>query len=694
MNLRSHRVDRDPFLRNCVLGLIGFSLLWLAVLRLTPTDDRLSRIPLVTQASYLQDGPKVDLEGGIAWINTAGPIRMEDLRGKIVLLDFWTYCCINCHHVLPDLERLEQKYANELVVIGVHSAKFPAERDTNNIRKKVAEYRIKHPVINDADMVVWRKFGVNSWPTFVLIDANGRYQGYASGEGQYELLDKAIGQLVAKHKEKNELNLTPLRFFPENEKSYDQPLLYPGKIHVNAEANRIFVTDTGHNRIVVADLNGSVVDVIGNGRLGFTNGTFQETTFNRPQGVYMKDDFLFIADTENHAIRVADLKNKTVKTVTGTGVQSYRREGSGKADIMGLNSPWDIVPLGEGNRFAIAMAGPHQIWELNLDKDTVGVLAGSGREDIIDGNFKAAALAQPSGLASDGENIYFADSETSSLRFLNMKKKTVETVVGKGLFDFSDTVGPIGKNRYYFQHCLGVAYADGVVYVADSYNNRIKAYDIKGKKIVNVVGTGQAGAEDNGAASTFYQPGGVAVAKGKLYIADTNNHAIRVADLNTGDVSTLGLKGLTKPETPVIPPSFPNAQVIRVADAKVAPEKALNLDIRLPIDKGMKLNNLAPLPYTVEVKDSEGKVISGTAAGGAEVQPPTDAFTTTTTFDKPLEAGQNVTLKVSVAAFLCKEGAEGFCLPKSYIWEVPLVVAADGSNRVSLGADAAKASDK
>jgi hypothetical protein len=368
-------------------------------------------------------------------------------------------------------------------------------------------------------------------------------------------------------------------------------------------------------------------------------------------------------------------------------VQSYRREGSGKADITGLNSPWDIIPIA-GNRFAIAMAGPHQIWELDLDKGTVGVLAGSGREDIIDGNFRAAALAQPSGLASDGENIYFADSETSSLRYLDMKKKTVETVVGKGLFDFSDNVGPIGKGRYYFQHCLGVAYADGFVYLADSYNNRIKAYDIKAKKIVPVVGSGQSGASDEGAASTFNQPGGVAIANGKLYIADTNNHAIRVADLKAGEVSTLTLKGLTKPEEPVVAPTFPNAQVIRVADSKVAPEKVLNLDIRLPVDKGMKLNPLAPLPYAIELNDADGKRLGGTGEAGSEVTPPTDAFTTALTLEKPLEAGQNVTLKVSVAAFLCKEGSEGFCLPKSYVWEVPMSVSADGSNRVSLGGEA------
>lgn len=665
----------------CGAGLLALSVAVIGLWnRPNPRLD-LSRNPLVTQAAY-QDGPKVDLEGGVDWINTAGPIHIEDLKGKIILLDFWTYCCINCHHVLPDLERLEKKYPNELVVIGVHTAKFNAERDTNNIKKKVAEYRIKHPVINDADHKVWNKFAVNSWPTFVIVDATGKYRGYTNGEGKYELLDEVIGKLVAEHKEKKELNLTPVKFFPENEKKHDQPLLYPGKVHANGAANKLFVTDTGHNRIVVTDLDGAVLDVIGNGQSGFKNGSFQEASFNRPQGTFLKDDFLFIADTENHAIRVADLKKKTVNTVTGNGIQSYRREGLGKIPSTGLNSPWDIVPIPGNNKFAIAMAGPHQIWELDLDKGTVGVLAGSGLEDIVDGTFAKSAMAQPSGLASDGQNVFFADSETSSLRVLIWKKQQVDTLIGRGLFDFGDIVGPAARAR--LQHCLAVAYNDNLVYVADTYNNKIKVFDIKKKAIANLIGTGKAGAVNNGAESTLDEPGGLSFLNNKLFIADTNNHLVRVADLTTGDVKTLELKGLNKPESTVLPPSFPNAQVIRVAAGKVAAEKEISLDIRLPITSGMKLNNLAPLPYTIEVKDADGKLLGGTSLAGSVIEPPAGSFTTKVALDKPLEAGKNVTMKVSVAAFLCKDGAEGFCLPKSYIWEVPLAVDAKGSNKISL----------
>ena len=255
-------------------------------------------------------------------------------------------------------------------------------------------------------------------------------------------------------------------------------------------------------------------------------------------------------------------------------------------------------------------------------------------------------------------------------------------VIGRGLFDFGDIVGPAARAR--LQHCLAVAYNDNLVYVADTYNNKIKVFDIKKKAIANLIGTGKAGAVNNGAESTLDEPGGLSFLNNKLFIADTNNHLVRVADLTTGDVKTLELKGLNKPESTVLPPSFPNAQVIRVAAGKVAAEKEISLDIRLPITSGMKLNNLAPLPYTIEVKDADGKLLGGTSLAGSVIEPPAGSFTTKVALDKPLVAGKNVTMKVSVAAFLCKDGAEGFCLPKSYIWEVPLAVDAKGSNKISL----------
>src|SRR5437870_11806110 len=153
-----------------------------------------------------------ELDGAVAWLNTAGPIRLRDLRGKIVLLDFWTLCCINCIHTLPDLARLEKKYPKELVVIGVHSAKFDNEKNSESIRKAILRYEISHPVVNDARMAIWRNYAVRSWPTLVLIDPEGYYLGRVSGEGNYQLLDEVIGKLVQIHRAKKTLNEQPLHF--------------------------------------------------------------------------------------------------------------------------------------------------------------------------------------------------------------------------------------------------------------------------------------------------------------------------------------------------------------------------------------------------------------------------------------------------------------------------------------------------
>ena len=204
------------------------------------------------------------LDGGADWINTGGPIRLKELRGKIVLLDFWTFCCINCHHVLPDLAKLEEKYKGQLVVIGVHSPKFIAERDTRNVREKVREYGIKHPVINDSEQVIWNRFGVQSWPTLLVIDPDGKPVGSVSGEGHFAVLDQEITKLIEQFRGMG-LNETPLKFFPENEKPDDTPLLFPGKVLADAKGDRLFIADTGHNRIVMTTLNGKRPVLIGSG---------------------------------------------------------------------------------------------------------------------------------------------------------------------------------------------------------------------------------------------------------------------------------------------------------------------------------------------------------------------------------------------------------------------------------------------
>jgi DNA-binding beta-propeller fold protein YncE len=499
--------------------------------------------------------PAEALEGGVEWLNTAEPITLDSVRGKVVLLDFWTYCCINCMHVLPDLKKLEEKYAKQLVVIGVHSAKFETERESQNIREAILRYEIKHPVVNDANMIIWRHFGVNAWPTMWLIDPEGNAVGYLSAEGVYDHLDQAIDSLVKYHRAKGTLNENPIHFELESSRVADTPLRFPGKVLADAASDRLFIADSNHNRIVISTLGGKLIDVVGTGDAGKSDGDFESASFFRPHGLALDGDTLYVADTENHMIRRIDLKGRSVSTVAGTGSQGTSRSHWPRpAKVTALNSPWDLC-LHEGKLY-IAMAGPHQIWLWNQQTDEIHAFAGSGREDIEDGELQFSAFAQPSGLASDGEWLYVADSEGSSIRAVPLiPEKEVWTVVGTAdldagrLFEFGDVDGENGKAR--LQHPLGVAWHNGALYVADTYNNKIKAIDPEKRFSITYLGTGEPGKADDPA--EFDEPAGLSVAGEKLYIADTNNHTIRVVDLTTNQVSTLAIDGLTPPKRPDAP---------------------------------------------------------------------------------------------------------------------------------------------
>lgn len=484
-----------------------------------------------------------ELNGGIAWLNTAGPLRLKDLRGKVVLLDFWTLCCINCMHVLPDLARLEKKYPNELVVIGVHTAKFQNEKNTESIRKAILRYEISHPVVNDAEQRIWEAFGSRSWPTLCVIDPEGYLVARGSGEGLYDALDNEISRLIKIHKAKKTLNEKPLKFqlarFQENG---DSPLFFPGKVLADAASKRLFIADSTHHRIVITDLDGKKIAVAGGGEPGKTDGPFAKAQFNDPQGMALKGDLLYVADRRNNLIRVLDLKAQTVETVAGTGEQGRNRRHGGPALETGLNSPWDL--LLDKNYLFIAMAGHHQIWRMDLAKNSLIRYAGSGAEDIQDGTLSTSCFAQPSGLAGNGKTLWVADSEVSAIRAVPLNDEgSVKTLVGKGLFQFGDVDGEADKVR--LQHALGLAFHDGKLYVADTYNSKIKVLDPEKRTCETFLG-----GEPEGwlAGPVFSEPGGISYAEGKLYVADTNAHRIRVVDVKTKTVTTLKLQGVEAPK--------------------------------------------------------------------------------------------------------------------------------------------------
>ncbi|KAF5739976.1 NHL repeat-containing protein 2 isoform X1 [Tripterygium wilfordii] len=372
-----------------------------------------------------------EFPNNLDWLNTAPLQFRRDLKGKVVLLDFWTYCCINCMHVLPDLEFLEKKYKDTpFTVVGVHSAKFDNEKDLEAIRNAVLRYNISHPVVNDGDMYLWRELGVNSWPTFAIVGPNGKLLAQISGEGHRKDLDSLVEAALQFYGRKRMLDNTPLPLSLEKDNDprlFTSPLKFPGKLEMDVRNNRLFISDSNHNRIVVTDLDGNFITQIGSsGDQGLRDGSFDDATFNRPQGLAYnaRKNLLYVADTENHALREIDFVSETVRTLAGNGTKGSDYEGGAKGTTQLLNSPWDVCFEPFNEKVYIAMAGQHQIWEHNTMDGITKAFSGDGYERNLNGSSSTnTSFAQPSGisLSPDLKEVYIADSESSSIRAVNLK---------------------------------------------------------------------------------------------------------------------------------------------------------------------------------------------------------------------------------------------------------------------------------
>ena len=616
-----------------------------------------------------------EITGGRGWLNTDKPLSLGALKGKVVLLDFWTYGCINCIHIIPDLKKLEAKYANQLVVIGVHSAKFDNEKETENIRRIIMRYEIEHPVYNDADFRVWQSYAVRAWPTQVLIDPAGYLIGGVAGEGNYEILDQAIAKAIADFRKRGELNEEPLKLSLERAKVGDLPLAFPGKIAADEKTDRLFIADSNHNRIVVTKLDGAVLETIGNGRAGKTDGSYEQASFFRPQGMVLDGDLLYVADTENHLIRRIDLQKRTVQTVAGTGQQTRDYFKRGPALTVALSSPWDLTLVGRS--LYIAMAGPHQIWKLDLETQEVSTFAGSGREARLDGPLLEAGFAQPSGITNNGRSLFVADSESNIIREIDITKASVKTLVGGDLFEFGDVDGRNDDVR--LQHPLGILSMVDKLLIADTYNHKIKELDPTTQSVESLLGTGKPGQAD-GTSPSFYEPAGLAVAKRKLYIADTNNHAIRVVDLKTKSVSTLRINGLQPPTNGQIAETGdtgPAGEEIKLPAQRVQESSDVNLLVNAELPTGFHLNPAAPQRYRISIESGSGHLsLAGDGSGSVGAHTVKDLKLP---LKLPLRANTvgSAEVRVQLTIFYCREDNTGTCEIKTLVWRLPIEVAKD-----------------
>ncbi|MEO5580135.1 MAG: alkyl hydroperoxide reductase [Gemmatimonadaceae bacterium] len=422
------------------------------------------------------------------------------------------------------MRELERRYPAELVVIGVHSGKYHAERVTGRIRDASLRLGATHPVVNDRQFRIWRSYAVAAWPTLVVIDPAGKVVGSHAGEFAADMLVPFIDGLIAAAQASDTLDVRPIHFEPDQPGIAPGLLRYPGKVSV--DGNRIAISDSGNHRVLIGSLSDdrmrmTVTRTVGGAEPGFADGL--APLFNSPQGLLFSGDTLYVADSGNHSVRTIDVGTGRTATLVGTGRQ-LRSESDREAGS--LSSPWDLT-LVEGILF-IAMAGAHQLWSFEVNTRTLRVHSGSGGEDIRDGGHRDALLAQPMGIVPAGNRLYFADSESSAIRWADTAVDgAIHTLVGTGLFDFGNADGT--GDEVLMQHQQGVAlHTSGRLLIADSYNDSIKWLDPATRLATTWV-------------RGLHEPGGVACAGRVACVADTNAHRIATINYETGALGDLAV---------------------------------------------------------------------------------------------------------------------------------------------------------
>ncbi|XP_017338651.1 NHL repeat-containing protein 2 isoform X1 [Ictalurus punctatus] len=651
-----------------------------------------------------------DFEKGLEWLNTEGPLSLErELSGKVVVLDFFTYCCINCMHILPDLHKLEQLHTvkDGLVVVGVHSAKFPNEKVSQNICSAVLRYGITHPVVNDSDARLWNELEVSCWPTLVILGPRGNLLFSLVGEGHREHLFLFTAGALKHYGQQGLLRDHAVEKKLLKDSLPPSILSFPGKVAVDPKSKNLAIADTGHHRVLVVTSTGDVLYCVGGPESGKQDGDLSKARFNSPQGIFMKGDTVYVADTENHLIRKIDLSERRVTTLAGIGIQGTDKVGGAMGLQQPISSPWDIV-LGtaggtKDNVLWIAMAGTHQIWALFLEdgklpkgseykKGECVRFAGSGNEENRNNAYPVkAGLAQPSGLTSATEEpwscLFIADSESSTIRSLSLSDGAVKHVVGGerdplNLFAFGDVDGKGVDAK--LQHPLGVAWdaSKSLLYVADSYNHKIKVVDPKTKQCRVLAGTGEPSNVfgPSFAETGFNEPGGLCVAEGDtlIYIADTNNHHIKVLDLETKTVSMFPIS-VVEVDSSFAPaastaaivkvPKLPkSAPVLNMPMLPVSAGQVIDIHLSLTLPAGTKLTKNAPSFWSLSAEGNEW-LLQGHSVTGSIADLSQPLFITCTI--PPHLQTHDPTLTLNAWVYCClSEG--GACMMKAVSFRQPL----------------------
>lgn len=584
-----------------------------------------------------------ELIGKGGWLNTGDrQYTLGDLRGRIVILDFWTFCCVNCLHVLDELRELEEKHRDTVVIIGVHSPKFVHEAEHQAVVDAVERYEVHHPVLDDPELATWKQYAVRAWPTLVVIDPEGYVVAQHAGEGHAHAIEKLVEELETEHAAKGTLRRGDGPYVaPEPVATH---LRFPGKALLLADGG-FLVSDTTRHRLVELDPDGETVRRhFGAGERGFADGGPDQVRFSEPQGLApLPDGRIAVADTVNHAVRALDLTTGETTTLAGTGRQWWQgAPTSGPAREVDLSSPWDVAWF--DGRLWMAMAGVHQLWTYDPEDGTVRVAAGTTNEGLVDGPGAEAWFAQPSGLAATEERLWVADSETSALRWVD-REGAVHTAVGTGLFDFGHRDG--AAEQALLQHPLGVtALPDGSVAVCDTYNHALRRYDPASGEVTTL-------------ATDLREPSDAVLVDGDLVVVESARHR---------------LTRLRLPEEAVRVAE--QAHRTQRAATEVAPG-ALRLDVVFQAPAGQKLDTrYGPSTRLLVSSTPPGLLAEGEGAG-------TDLFRDLVLADGVTEG----VLHVSAMAASCDDDPANeypACHVHQQDWGVPVRVTEGGAARLPL----------
>ncbi|MFW3473838.1 thioredoxin-like domain-containing protein [Streptomyces microflavus] len=586
-----------------------------------------------------------ELIGKGGWLNTGDrQYTLSELRGRIVILDFWTFCCVNCLHVLDELRELEEKHRDTVVIIGVHSPKFVHEAEHQAVVDAVERYEVHHPVLDDPELATWKQYAVRAWPTLVVIDPEGYVVAQHAGEGHAHAIEKLVEELEAEHGAKGTLRRGDGPYVaPEPVATH---LRFPGKALLLPDGG-FLVSDTTRHRLVELDEDGETVRRhFGTGERGLSDGGPDEARFSEPQGLaVLPDGRIAVADTVNHAIRALDLTTGVTSTLAGTGRQWWQgTPTSGPAREVDLSSPWDLAWFGD--RLWIAMAGVHQLWTYDPEDRAVRVAAGTTNEGLVDGPAAEAWFAQPSGLAvsADGERLWIADSETSALRWVD-RDEHVHTAVGTGLFDFGHRDG--AASQALLQHPIGVtALPDGSVAISDTYNHALRRYDPATDEVTTL-------------ATDVREPSDAVLVDGDLVVVESARHR---------------LTRLRLPEEAVRVAE--QAHRTRRAATEIAPG-TLRLDVVFQAPAGQKLDTRYGPSTRLLVSATPPELLAEGSGSGTDL-------------GRDLVLADGVTegvLHVSAMAASCDDDPANeypACHVHQQDWGVPVRVTAEGTPRLPL----------